>query len=321
MNSDKVDCPFSKSIDNYPINLLRCPSDHSRVIYREGKLISEKHGHEYDISRSGIPLFVPHNASREAKIQEVHYDQIAEKYAANLDYPHTRVYMAYLDWALKTGIGNRPLGTIAEICCGDGQAFHLFGDKIERGIGVDISVKMLERAQTTLDRPSFSFAQGDATNLPLADESFDTVLMLGGIHHINDRTALFTEVLRILKPGGFFYYREPVSDFFLWHWLRSAIYRLSPVLDHETEHPLRFKDTVPLLEEIGLTHRYWRTHGFIGFCILMNSDVLVINSLFRFIPGIRLITRAFTILDEASVRIPGLRRAGLQVVGSAQKSP
>jgi hypothetical protein len=37
----------------------------------------------------------------------------------------------------------------------------------------------------------------------------------------------------------------------------------------------------------------WKTYGFLGFCLLMNSDVLIFNRLFRFIPGIRAITRAF----------------------------
>jgi hypothetical protein len=30
--------------------------------------------------------------------------------------------------------------------------------------------------------------QGDATRIPLADESVDAVMFLGGIHHVNDRS-------------------------------------------------------------------------------------------------------------------------------------
>ena len=51
----------------------------------------------------------------------------------------------------------------------------------------------------------------------------------------------------------------------------------------------------------------------------MNSDVLVFNRLFRFVPGIRGIARAFAGLDRLTLRIPGLGRAGLQVVGVARK--
>jgi hypothetical protein len=56
---------------------------------------------------------------------------------------------------------------------------------------------------------------------------------------------LFREVARILKPGGRFYFREPVSDFWPWHMLRRVIYRISPSLDHLTERPLRYDETAP----------------------------------------------------------------------------
>jgi hypothetical protein len=51
----------------------------------------------------------------------------------------------------------------------------------------------------------------------------------------------------------------------------------------------------------------------------MNSDVLVVNRLFRFVPGIRAITRGATRLDEVMLRLPGLGGAGLQVIGVAEK--
>ena len=82
-----------------------------------------------------------------------------------------------------------------------------------------------------------------------AGESFDHACIFGGIHHVNDRMALFSEIHRILEPGGRLLYREPVSDFFVWQALRSVIYRLSPALDHKTERPLTYEETVPLLED------------------------------------------------------------------------
>jgi hypothetical protein len=51
----------------------------------------------------------------------------------------------------------------------------------------------------------------------------------------------------------------------------------------------------------------------------MNGDVLAFNRLFRFVPGIRAVTRAATRLDEWSLKLPGLKGAGLQVIGVAEK--
>ena len=186
-------------------------------------------------------------------------------------------------------------------------------------VGVDISVSMLEVARQKFPQPHFLFVQGDATQLPLQTGQFDSVFMLGGIHHVNQRRQLFAEIFRILKPGGQFYWREPVSDFFLWRWLRAIIYRLSPTLDSDTERPLLYSETVTPLEQTGLSLKVWQTYGFVGYCLLMNSDVLIFNRLFRFLPGIRPLTRMMTKVDDLTVNIPGLTGSGLIVIGMAEK--
>jgi len=178
---------------------------------------------------------------------------------------------------------------------------------------------MLEAGRAKLPDERFCFIHADATALPIADGSLDAVFTLVGIHHINNRIQLFRELFRVLKPGGRFYWREPVCDFLLWRLLRAIIYRLSPILDCATERPLRRFETVPCLEQAGFHVTSWRTYGFLGYCLFMNSDVLVFNRLFRFIPGIRTLTRLMTRLDDLMTTLPGLRRAGLQVVGVAER--
>jgi SAM-dependent methyltransferase len=158
---------------------------------------------------------------------------------------------------------------------------------------------MLRKAATTHQHAALAFVQGDATMLPLAASNFDSVFMLGGIHHVRDRSTLFLEVARILKPGGHFYFREPVSDFVLWRAIRALVYRLSPALDHETERPLLYCETAPFLANAGLSLKTWKTVGFFGFCLFMNSDVLVFDRLFRYVLN---------------------THAGLQVIGVAAKS-
>jgi len=245
---------------------------------------------------------------------------VGSAYLANLSYPHTQEYMSYLDRVLLDAVRDLPLITLAEVCCGRGEAVQLLGKRFHRAVGVDISLSMLEAAVRKQDRTRLSFVQGDATRLPLASDVFDAVVMLGGIHHVNDRAGLFREIARILKPGGHFFWREPVSDFFLWRWLRAIVYRISPLLDASTERPLLFRETAPILASCGLKLMEWKTYGFIGFCIFMNSDVLLFNRLFRFVPGIRWVTRLVICLDDLTTRIPGLGGSGLQVVGVAKKT-
>jgi ubiquinone/menaquinone biosynthesis C-methylase UbiE/uncharacterized protein YbaR (Trm112 family) len=307
----------SKSIDL--IELLQCPVSHEALSPEDGALVAESTGERYRVTASGIPVMAEKFCSDDGRVQQQHYDRVAAAYIENLNYPHTQEYQKYLDGAMLEAAQPAGLGVVAEICCGRGEAFQLLRDKIVGGVGVDISLNMLEAARAEFDPQKFMFLQGDATMLPLRDASFDSVFMLGGIHHVNDRQALFNEIFRILKPGGYFIWREPVSDFFLWRFLRAIIYRLSPGLDHETERPLLHEETWPVLEKAGMQPQLWRTCGFFGFCLLMNSDILMFNRLFRFIPGIRAFTRFAAWLDERIVRLPGLKRAGLQVVGRAQR--
>lgn len=298
---------------------LCCPVSREALREEAGWLIAHECGRHYRVSRTGIPLFAEHVISEEGRSQQAHYDRIASAYLKNLTYPHTQEYMAYLDRAFRDAVGTGTIPAALELCCGRGEGLLLLRDQVTLGVGVDVSLTMIENAQHELPADRFLFLQGDATMLPLIDGQFDAVLMLGGIHHIPDRQQLFREVFRMLRPGGRFLWREPVSDFPLWRAIRAVIYRLSPSLDYYNEHPLIFSETVPPLQEAGLRLVDWRTYGFLGFCLLMNSDVLVFNRLFRYIPGIRTIARVLTRLDDLTTRAPGLRRAGLQVIGIAEK--
>jgi SAM-dependent methyltransferase len=303
------------------LDLLRCPRSGQRLTLKPGAVASVDGAYRYRLTAAGIPLFAEDAVSGEAETQRRHYNRIAAAFAANLAYPHTQEYLAYLDRALLEAVETRGLGTVAELCCGRGEALALFAGQIGRYIGVDVSENMLQAAHERHAGADALFVQGDATCTPLASASVDTVVMLGGIHHVPARARLFGEIARILKPGGRLIYREPVSDFALWRGLRAVIYRLSPMLNQATERPLVYEETVPVLEQAGLRSQRYRTYGLLGFCLFMNSDVLFFNRAFRFVPGIRAITRASARIDDALLALPGLRRAGLQVIGVAQKPP
>lgn len=310
--------PERTSIEAF-LDVLRCPHSGLALTLQPDRLETADGAHRYRLTEAGTPLFAEGALSAEAESQRLHYNRIAAAFTANLSYPHTQEYLAYLDRAICEAVGPGELGTVAELCCGRGEALSLFTGRIRRYVGIDVSENMLAAAQQMHAGTQVLFVQGDATSTPLAPGSIDTVVLLGGIHHVPARDRLFKEISRILKPGGRLVYREPVDDFGLWRALRAVVYRLSPMLDSATERPLRYEETIPALERAGLRSLLYRTHGLFGFCLFMNSDVLFVNRAFRFVPGVRAITRASARLDEALLALPGLKRAGLQVIGVAQK--
>lgn len=50
--------------------------------------------------------------------------------------------------------------------------------------------------------PNLTFVEADATNLPFADDEFDTVTMSFGLRNVNEPRTALAELLRVTAPGG-----------------------------------------------------------------------------------------------------------------------
>lgn len=68
---------------------------------------------------------------------------------------------------------------------------------------VDSSRAMLNRAAAK--KLPARLIRSDATALPLADGSFDIVLISDAWHHFRDQAGVVREVARVLRPGGRLY--------------------------------------------------------------------------------------------------------------------
>jgi len=55
---------------------------------------------------------------------------------------------------------------------------------------------------------NLEFRTGDASNLPVENESVDLVVNVESSHCYPDFTAFIREVERVLKPGGHFMYTD-----------------------------------------------------------------------------------------------------------------
>ncbi len=69
--------------------------------------------------------------------------------------------------------------------------------------GLDLSWGMLRRCQRNLTRWQLEaeLILGNAEELPLRDESFDSVFHVGGINAFNDRAQAICEMIRVAKAG------------------------------------------------------------------------------------------------------------------------
>lgn len=76
--------------------------------------------------------------------------------------------------------------------------------------GVDLSDDMLEKARERLgDSSNMKLKAMDAHNLEFPDNYFDGIFMAATLHHLDDCEKGIDEVVRCLKPGGYFSLMEP----------------------------------------------------------------------------------------------------------------
>ncbi|HET6295974.1 MAG TPA: class I SAM-dependent methyltransferase [Kribbella sp.] len=90
-------------------------------------------------------------------------------------------------------------GPCLDIGCGTGRNFFTIRESGREIVGVDFSADQLRLARTRSDGP---LIEADASNLPFADGSFDTVMALWTSTDLEDFDGSLREATRVLRPGG-----------------------------------------------------------------------------------------------------------------------
>jgi SAM-dependent methyltransferase len=74
-----------------------------------------------------------------------------------------------------------------------------------RVTGVDMTQEMLAKARAAaaeMKATNVEFVEGEVETLPLEAETFDVVISNGVIDLVPDKDAVFSEIHRVLRPGG-----------------------------------------------------------------------------------------------------------------------
>ena len=123
------------------------------------------------------------------------------------------------------GVGNPldigeiyPGEVVADLGCGTGTDLLLAARRVGpdgRAIGIDMTPAMLNsanRSTESMGADQVTIRQGDLLSLPIEDASVDVVLSNGVFNLVPDKVRAFSEVERVLKPGGRLYLADIIMS-------------------------------------------------------------------------------------------------------------
>jgi SAM-dependent methyltransferase len=101
---------------------------------------------------------------------------------------------------------------ILELGCGKAEKTRIVAQKAASVLALEVDKTQLAKNIAITDLPNVRFAHGGAEKIPAADSNFDIVLMFKSLHHVPTELmdSVFSEIRRVLKPGGVAYISEPV---------------------------------------------------------------------------------------------------------------
>lgn len=99
---------------------------------------------------------------------------------------------------------------VVEVSCGRGGGASYVKRylRAKTVTAVDFSVNQIEFCQRVHRVPGLRFLQGNAEDIPLPDECVDAVVNIEASCHYQDTAKFFSEVFRLLRPGGHFVYAD-----------------------------------------------------------------------------------------------------------------
>ena len=119
---------------------------------------------------------------------------------------------------LAERLGMRPDMQVLDVGCGvGGPMANLARHTGASFVGINLNAYQIERAKhhTRDVRSLCRFIHGDYMNVPESDEQFDAAINIEATPHAPDKTAVFREIFRVLRPGGGFAgYEWCVTDAF-----------------------------------------------------------------------------------------------------------
>ena len=114
------------------------------------------------------------------------------------------IFQPYAD-DLADRLAERHPTSVLELAAGTGVVTRALASRLPENSAItatDLNQPMIDHAATIGTSRPVMWRQADAVNLPFDDESFDAIVCQFGVMFFPDRHKAYTEMHRVLRPGG-----------------------------------------------------------------------------------------------------------------------
>jgi len=174
------------------------------------------------------------------------------------DYSELEGHVDEADLGLGCGLptqfaGIKPGDTVLDL--GSGAGNDCFVARHEAGpdgrvIGVDFTPEMIAKARANAQRLGYAnveFREGDIEQLPLSDAMVDVVVSNCVLNLVPDKKKAFSEIFRVLKPGGHF----SISDVVLQGELPDALQHAAEMYAGCVSGAMQESDYLGIIHQLG----------------------------------------------------------------------
>jgi len=154
----------------------------------------------------------------------------------------------HIDWSGKA---------VLDIGCAGGFMAEAIAEKGAQVTGIDPAAEAIAAARSHAKESGLDlqYDVGVGERLPYPDDSFDAVVCVDVLEHVDDLQQVITEIARVLKPGGMFLFdtinRNPIARFATIT-LAEDLLRLLPRGTHDPDLYIRPDELVAALSKAGL---------------------------------------------------------------------